>query len=261
MTPATAEPSYNGSMRPRLTDSEAIGLALGVILAIAVGGLLGSVRSQVDQANVALALAGVVALAAFTGGRIAGAGAGLAAAAAFDVFHTRPYGSLAIKGGGDVVTTIGLVVLGLAIGHLASSRNEGWARQRRAQAEVDGLYRVARLTAAGAEVGEVVRAVEDEVARTLGLVACTYRAGALPPAGTELEPDGRIDAPYRFEGDGFLLPKDGVALAVRNGDTVIGWLEGRPADGHGVSRDRRRTALVLADHLALRLLVQGSTTT
>lgn len=253
MTPTTALRSYNGGMRRRLTDGEVMGLGIGTILAIAVGGLLGTVRGEVDQANVALALAGVVALAAGTGGRIPGAGTGLVAAASFDVFHTRPYGSLAIKGHDDVLTTVGLVLLGLVIGQLASSRQEGWALQRRAQAEVDGLYRVAGLTAEGAPLRTVVAAVEAEVAGTLGLVECRFRSGADPSVLVELAPDGRVEAPYRFEGDGFLLPDEGVVLAVRQGDEVLGWLEGRPGDRRGVSRDRRRVALVLADHLALRL--------
>ena len=58
---------------------------------------------------------------------------------------------------------------------------------------------------------------------------------------------------------GFALPPEGVAIAVRNAGLSIGWLVCQPcAPAVGVSRDRRRTALVLADHLGLVLSQRGS---
>ena len=81
----------------------------------------------------------------------------------------------------------------------------------------------------------------------------------IDPPMPALEMSGRVVAPYVFEGDGFALPADGVVVAVSEGDQARGWLVCRPVDGApGVSRDRRRTALVLADHLALVLAARAA---
>lgn len=241
-------------MRKNLSDTEVMGIGIGAVVALLVAGLLGAVRGELDQANGALVLVLVVVAAAYTGGRWAGVATGLVAAAGFDVFLTRPYGSLAIKSSDDVVTTVLLVLVGLAVGTIAADRREARAHGRAGTEEVAGLYRVAGLTADGADLATVVHAVEEEVASVLHLRDCRFERLPADPPVPVLEPSGRVDAPYVFEGDGFALPADGVALAVRQGDRALGWLVGRPADdARGVSRDRRRTALVLADHLALTL--------
>lgn len=241
-------------MRKNLSDAEVMGIGIGAVVAIGVAGLLGAFRGELDQANGALLLVLVVVGAAYTGGRWAGVATGLVAAAGFDFFLTRPYGSLAITSSDDVVTATLLVVVGLAVGTIASSRREAKVASQAGTEEVAGLYRVAGLTADGADTATVVRAVEEEVASVLHLRACHFEQLPVDPPVPVLEPSGRVDAPYVFEGDGFALPADGVAVAVREGDHALGWLVGVPADATaGVSRDRRRTALVLADHLALTL--------
>ena len=53
-------------------------------------------RGSVPNATVALVLAALVALVATTGTRTTAVVAAVSAGAGFDVFHTRPYGSLAI---------------------------------------------------------------------------------------------------------------------------------------------------------------------
>ena len=176
------------------------------------------------------------------------------AATSFDFFLTRPYGSLAIKSSDDVVTTVLLVAVGFAVGQIASARREARVDSQAGTDEVAGLYRVAGLTADGLPTGQVVDAVETEVATVLRLATCRLERLPVEPALPELEPTGRIDAPYVFEGDGFALPAEGFTIALRVDDRPVGWLVCQPADGTvGISRDRRRTALVLADHLALTL--------
>ncbi len=241
-------------MRRTLDDTEVVGIGIGSLVAIGVAGLLGAVRGEISQANAALALVLVVIVAAFTGGRWAGGATAIVGALSFDFFLTAPYRSLAIKSVDDVLTTALLLGVGLAVGTIATSRSEAKAAGRAGTDEVAGLYRVARLTADGADPADVIRSVEQEVQVVLRLRACRFERLPLDPPLPELDQDGRIDAPYRFEGDGFALPEEGLAIAVRTAQRRHGWLVCTPADPtRGVSRDRRRAALVLTDHLALAL--------
>ena len=230
-----------------------MGIGLGALAAITVAGVLGSVRGEIDQADAALFLVLVVIGAAYTGGRRAGAVTGAVAAVAFDFFLTRPFQSLIINSTDDVVASVLLLAVGLAVGQIAASRQEAKVAGQAGADEVAGLYRVAGMTADGAGTDEVIEeAVQAEVASVLRLRECRFQRLPLDPPLPELEPTGRMHAPYVFEGDGFALPGEGVTIAVRDGSRMHGWLVCTPvAAGLGISRDRRRTALILADHLAL----------
>ena len=241
-------------MRRPLTDSEVIGACLGAIGAMVVAGLLGSVRTEVSQANCALMLAIVIIAAASVGGRWAGVFTALAAAMSFDFFLTRPYGSLAIKSSDDVIATGLLVFVGLAVGTIAKSRADARAHGAAGTAEVAGLHRVAQMATEGASLSQVIDAVERELCQLLSLRSCQFRLLPEDPPLPELEPTGRIKAPYVHIGHGFALPAEGVSIAVRNGGRILGWLVCEPKPGLvGISLDRRRTAVVFADHLGLVL--------
>lgn len=247
-------------MRRNLTDSEVIGASLGAIAAMCIAGLLGSVRAQVSQANAGLVLVLVIIAASTIGGRWAGGATALAAAVSFDFFLTKPYGSLAIKSSDDVIATALLFIVGLSVGQLANERREAKVAGQAGTDEVAGIFRVAKLTSEGANLLQVIASVEREVADVLHLEACQFQALPLDPPLPEIQPTGRVDAPYVHVGDGFVLPADGVTIAVRSQGRIQGWLVCRPAPGLvGVSQDRRRTALVLADHLGLTLTQADAT--
>ena len=246
-------------MRRPLSDSEVIGASVGALLAMSVAGLLGAVRPEVSQANAGLILVLVIVLAASIGGRWAGGATALAAALSFDFFLTQPYQSLAIKSSDDVITTVLLFAVGVIVGQFADAR---WAAKASGEAgaeEVAALHRVATLTADGAHLIQVLEETQRAVVDVLHLESCRFEEQPQDPPLPELEPSGRVDAPLVHLGDGFALPPEGVAIAVRNAGLSIGWLVCQPcAPAVGVSRDRRRTALVLADHLGLVLSQRGS---
>ena len=241
-------------MRRPLTDSEVIGGAAGAIAALCVAGLLGSVRGEISQANAALILVLVIIGAAVVGGRWAGGATALAAAVSFDFFLTRPYGSLAIKDGSEIVTTILLFVVGVAVGQIVGSRLRARAGARTGTEEVAGLHRVARLVADDASDRDLIAAVEEEVADVLLLPSCSFHLLPPDPPRPLLEPTGRVDAPYVHLDDGFALPGAGLTVPVRAGGSTLGWLV---CDGPdrlvGVAADRKRTALVLASLLGAHL--------
>jgi hypothetical protein len=241
-------------MRRPLSDSEVIGGALGAIVALCVAGLMGGFRGEVTHANAALMLALVTIVAATIGGRWAGGATALAGALGFDYFLTKPYDSLAIKDGSEIITTILLFVVGIAVGQIVLERVRAERGKQDGVDEVSGLHRVSRLVADGAPVGDVVTAVEVEVAKVLLIPGCTY--SLLPPdlPRPSMDETGRIDAAYIHVEDGFALPAEGIVIPVRSAGTRAGWLVCEPpAQLVGVSPDRRRTALVLASFLGATL--------
>jgi K+-sensing histidine kinase KdpD len=245
-------------MRRPLNDSEIIGGAVGVIVAMCLAGLLGTVRGEISQANAGLLLVLVVIAAAATGGRWAGGATALAAAVSFDFFLTKPYGSLAIKSYEDVMTTVLLFVVGVSVGQFANSRWRDRDLKQAGADEVAGLYRVATLTADGAGLLEVLEGVQREVADVLHLETCRYEVEPEDRSLPAMEPSGRIDAPYVHLGDGFALPRSGFTIPVRASGRTVGALVCTPARPEvGVSIDRRHTAVILADHLGLAL-TQGT---
>ena len=147
-------------MRKNLSDSDVMGIGIGSLVALTAAGLLGAFRGGVDRPNAALVLVLVVIAAAAIGGRWAGVATGLTAAAGFDFFLTYPYNSLAIKSSDDVVTTILLVIVGLAVGTMAIAGREARDQSRAGTREVAGLYRVTRLIGEGATTDTVIHAVE-----------------------------------------------------------------------------------------------------
>lgn len=244
-------------MRRPLSDSEVIGGALGAIVALVVAGVLGGFRGEVTQANAALMLALVTIGAATIGGRWAGGATALAGALGFDFFLTKPYNSLAIKDGSEIITTILLFVVGIAVGQIVGERARAERGKQDGVDEVGGLHRVARLVSSGAPLTDVVASVEVEVAKVLLVPACTF--SLLPPDDPHpsMDETGRIDAAYVHVDDGFALPPEGITVPVRGAGAALGWLVCEPPDRLvGVAPDRRRTALILADLLGATLARQ-----
>src|SRR5207253_10895130 len=98
------------------TTRALIGLAVGSLGALGAAAVLVGVRGEIANANVALVLVLFVLLGAAVGGRSSGAVSALVAAASFDFFHTRPYGSLKINSAADIEATGLLLLVGLAVG-------------------------------------------------------------------------------------------------------------------------------------------------
>ncbi len=124
--------------------------ALGSLAVVGIAGLLVPLRSTIDNTNVALVLVLVIVAAASFGGRIAGVTTSVVAALSFNFFHTEPYYSLRISDRFDIITTVLLVVVGLAVGEIAvlSHRHEVVADEHVTGAR--HLERVAAFGRAGA---------------------------------------------------------------------------------------------------------------
>ena len=235
-----------------------MGAALGGLAAIAVAGALVALRGTVDNTNIALILVVVVVAAAAGGGRRAGAATAVIATMAFDFFHTKPYLSLKIESAADVETTLLLLVIGLLVGQVALSGRRRRAEATEGRGEVERLYRVAEQAAGEGELDDLVTAVRAELIDLLSLADCSYQPGPAVSGLPVLSPRGWVDVGpvHRSTDDGPELPGSGFAIPMRHRGGVLGNLVCQPVAGTGVSFERRRVAVALADCLALAIAAE-----
>lgn len=237
-----------------VNDAARIWSALGAFAAIAVAGLLVPLRSTIDNTNVALVLVLVIVAAASFGGRAAGVTTSVVAALAFNFFHTQPYYSLRISDRFDIITTILLAVVGLAVGEIAvlSHRHEVVADEHATGAR--HLERVAGLVASGASESDVWDAVRAGLVAELGLASCRFDPGVGLTHLPRIQRDGRLLEGERYFTDGgFALPAEGVEILVERQGRTLGRLVLEPEGRRAVSRDQRRVGVALADQLAVVL--------
>ena len=165
--------------------------ALGIAIPVAVAAAWIPARNHLSNVNAALLLVAVVALvglAGQTGPIVIGA---VAAALAFDVFDTAPYGTLAISRSSDLVTTVVLALVaaggGILVGFVQRAR-----RSRRTGSDAFSRVRdAAALVAEGGEPALVLSTVLEEIRRLLGLRDCWYEAEP-PVAIREVTRDGQV---------------------------------------------------------------------
>src|ERR1700749_127217 len=101
-----------------MAQNSEVGVAAGIapLVTFGVASALVLVRGEVQPSVIAVALAATVALCGRFGGREGGVAGGRRAAASFDFLHTKPYLSLKIANGSDLLLTILLLGVGLIVG-------------------------------------------------------------------------------------------------------------------------------------------------
>ncbi|HEY3831766.1 MAG TPA: DUF4118 domain-containing protein [Acidimicrobiia bacterium] len=226
-------------------------------------------RDHIHNANVALVLVLPVLAAAVIGGRWAGAAGAVIAAMVFDFFFTIPYQSLKINSGSDVVTLVLFVVVALITAEVGLRSRRVERNARAARNELQRLFRVAELAAQGAEREDIVSAVRAELIGMLALDDCVFVAA--PNDGddrtswsselttAQLGRRGALTGTVlRFDGDGFALPRNGLALPVFGGGRELGRLLLQPGDESHASAEQRRVAVTLADELGIVLAGQSN---
>ncbi len=126
-----APDTYAGAWPRRLASTEhdvatrrrtVLAAVVGAVGAVVVALALVPVRSAVGPASVALALVLVVVAAAAEGGRAAAAVTSAAAALAFNFLHAAPLYSFHLRNVADVVTSVLMVLVGVAVGEIAVRR-------------------------------------------------------------------------------------------------------------------------------------------
>jgi hypothetical protein len=233
-------------------SSRVLWIAIAGTAPIGVAAALVGLRDVMLNANVALVLVLVVVLAAIAGGREAGAAAAVSAALSFDFFHTVPYLTLQIDSGDDIETTLLLLGVGLAVGHLASMR----ARPARQPHPADEIRRIHRVAALGDHsrhtASEMIMAAQHELSALLELESCQFEAFPFTKTMPRLERTGVVSVMEYHDG-GFALPPDGVELPVLGRGNVLGRFVLVPQPGTTVTLERRIVAVSIADHVGAAL--------
>jgi hypothetical protein len=244
---------------PQFRTSLTIGIAVGVPLAVGVGAFLALFRSVFDQTNAALVLMIVVVLVAALGGRAAGIVTSLAAVASFDFFHTKPYLSLIIESGADVLTAMLLLVAAVIVGTVATWGRSAHRRAGTARSEVRRIHRVAEAAVTGVPAADVIGIAQDELCGLLTLHEARFEAlptndvRALPRISRNGAIEGVRDRRFGRLPDGaggFELPEQGVELPVLARGQHIGRFLLSPTHGVAVSLEQRLVAVAIADQVA-----------
>lgn len=243
--------------RSESSETTAAGFAIAGLLPILVACALVTVRDELNRANLALVFVVIVVFAAMVGGRAAGAMAAIVSAVSFDFFLTRPYLSLHIDSADDLETMLFLLVIGLLVGELVTRARRDRGKVARGADEIARIHRVAELAAGGAEIDDVVLAVEAELTGLLDLIDCRFDATAPGGSGSDqampqLERNGLVTGAgrtRRFVGREFALPAEGVELPVLGRGRQVGRFLLIPNPRAGASLEERVVAVALTDQL------------
>ena len=228
------------------------GRVAGVFLPIVTASLLVPLRERLDRAGLVLILVVVVVAVASTGDRVAAALAAIVAAASFDFFLTRPYGSLRMTSAADLETACMLLGIGLIVGQVAISGRRRRGDAERARDELHRLELVAERIATEPEVLLLVDMVEDQVKELCDLERCHFSLAR--PEGPELRSDGTVaDGPRRLVDGEFALPEEGAAVLVSDRGAPLGWLHLEPGAPVGLSLETRHVVVALAQQLGAAL--------
>jgi hypothetical protein len=234
--------------------SDLIGLAVGVLGALALSVAMLPLRSHLHNDNMALALVVPVLIASVVGGRWAGALSAFAAALCFDFFFTKPYLTLRISSGNDVASAVVLLVVAFISAEVGIRARRGGHSAREARTDLDRLYRVIELAARGGDIEDVVSSARAELIGLFGLLDCAFETSPSETSLPRLGIRGAIEgAPLVATHTDFLLPPGGVELPVVGRGQEFGRLVMFAGESVRASLRKRLVAVAIADELGITL--------
>lgn len=223
---------------------------MGALVPIVVGTGLVGFRSHLHSEVTVLILALTVVFGAAAAGPLGGTVAAFSAAATFDFFFTVPYRSLKINDWTDVVATVLLLIVGVAVGLLRALADRRSDDAEAGRLVGGALSRVLGV-AATSEIDDIESAVRAELFGVLGLQECWFRVEETPHLPV-LNRHGHLDMTVLVERDGgYELPARGIQLPVQRGGHTFGYLVCVPEPVTGVSLERRRLAVAISAVLGL----------
>lgn len=229
------------------------------LVPIAVALLLVPSRGHLGPADDALVLVVVTVAIASWGIRGAAALAALVAAASFDFFLTRPYGSFRISRQGDITTEVLFVAVGLLVGELAARGRQHQRAAARGHLEISRLHDLAQRIAGGEEPEFVLIAVANELRELLQLQDCRFVWDQPSGKGAWIDNDGTVRLnPLRWPTATAGLPTKQVELPVRGGGRILGTFLLTPTPVAPISREQCLVAVALVDQLGAALAHQSN---
>ena len=249
----------------RSSDDSLWYLAIGSMIAIALGVALIPLREVTTASNLAFAFLALTIVVGDAGGRWAATTTALVSALSLNFFLTRPYLTLTMHGRDDIIGFLGLTACGLISATLGSRRAERLARRR----QLEVLHAALRQLELGGppespllELVESLRtafpvaavALRDEGGRLLASAGDRTRIADVPPALAEAETPTASGSVRNRLGNPAPLPLDGLRLPLVVGRRLVGgldlWGDGRPA-----GRETRRALWAVAQVVAAVIAV------
>lgn len=246
------------ALRLDVREHRSVMLTGAVLAPLVICAVLGAFRASVTTATGALVLVLVVVAAAATGDRWAGVLAALSGGVWLDFFLTQPYHRFAIADRDDIVVTVLLVAIGLAVTEVALWGRRQEARAGRRAGYLDGALRTAEIVAARDESPEaLVDLVCRQIADVLGVSACRFVAGPVYDYRlATLQHDGTVTRggrPVKVEQQGLPTNEQTALLVTRGGETLGHFVLTAAGDIAYPSLEQRRVAVLLADQVASAL--------
>ena len=221
-----------------------LAVAAGIAGPLALTAVLVPFRTSFANTDAALVLIAVVVAVAAAGHRLAGVLAAVSAAVWFDFFLTRPYERFSISRSSDVVTTLLLAGIGIAVTEIAVFGR----RQHAAASARSGYLRGINAAAAAVASGDSPAALTDQVGAALttllSLRGCQFQYGV---AG--------LGRPARIQRDGTVaawLPGP-VELLAEGGGRLQGRFLLVPGEQRPPGQEQLLVAVALADQAGAAL--------
>jgi K+-sensing histidine kinase KdpD len=243
-------PSYPGQ-RPRVsTPRVLVAVAAAATLPIAFGAALIPLRGHISE-SISLLMVLPVLVVALIAGRRLGTLAALAAAAAYDVFHTQPYYRPTIDDPDDIVETIVLLAIGVTIGYLAESAQRAVVAARVRREELAAVTNFIEHIGTTIPGEELAKHASNSIVSLLDAHECEWLPDYRGSVSPVLQPDGSLHSalPGGAGAGGGTLPTT-IEIPVGHPPTEYGRFVVRTNRLANVSLEERRAAANIATTLA-----------
>ena len=240
----------------RWLSRDHVAVAAGLAAPLGLTAVLVPFRTSFANTDAALVLVLVVVAVAAAGNRLAGLLAAVSATVWFDFFLTRPYERFSMARSSDIVTTLLLLGIGIAVTEIAV-----WGRRQHAAASrragyLQGINAAAATVAAGHSPDALISQVSSALTQLLSLQSCQFQhgmAGVGRPA--RIQPDGSVMLAGRsLDPAEFGLPvAAGTELLVESRGRLEGRFLLQPDPAARPSSEQMLVAVALADQVGAAL--------
>lgn len=241
-------------LRPstRATAERWLGPLGAVALPWVLAATLSPIRERASGPALAVALGvAVVALAAVSRRRVVALFAAVAAAASFDFWFTRPYGSFRIRSTDDIQTDAALLLLGALAGEVGCYVQRRLDDLRTSRHRFSFLSSLSTLAAEGEPVDFLAISTAAELRGLLCLRDCSFTREVSSRATFAYLDDRGVVTWGRliWRPERWGLPAKGVVLPVQHRGEVVGQFLMHPTPGHPVATDALRVAAAYASQV------------
>jgi K+-sensing histidine kinase KdpD len=243
-------PAYPERQRSSGAVSIVVAVAAATMLPIAFGAALIPLRDHLSQSISLLMVLPVLVVALLAGARL-GTLAALAAAAAFDVFHTQPHFRPTIDDPDDIVETIVLLAIGITTGYLAQSAQRAVVAARIRRDELAAVTNFVDHIGTPISGEQLAEHASASILSLLGARECVWHPGYKGTASPVLRPDGTLSSALGGDdhGEGGSLPPI-IEIPVGHPPTEYGRFIVQTTRRTSISLEERRAAATIATTLA-----------